>query len=78
LCKLCYRQQNFPESAKIPDCYNDSMTVPVWSGEFSSVFKGNYQSRPVAVKILQVYTSNHEVTLRVSTLFVFDPIRDFF
>ena len=77
LCKLCYRHQNFPESAKIADCYNDSMTVPVWTGELSCVFKGSYQRRPVAVKVFQLYTSNREAIVRVSTLVVFDLTPDF-
>lgn len=66
LCKLCYRHRNVPELAKIADCHQDCMPVPVWHGEFSSVFKGSYQNRPVAVKVMQLYAINHELTLRVS------------
>lgn len=54
------------------------MIVPVWCGELSSVFKGNYQSRPVAVKVMQLYTSNREATLRVRTLVIINPIHDLF
>ena len=65
LCKLCYRHQNIPESAQIEDCYRESMTDPVYCREFTKVFKGSYQERPVAVKVMQLYYSNPEATLRV-------------
>ena len=52
------------------------MMAPVWCGGFSDVFKGSYQSRPVAVKVLRLYASNQEATLRVGTLVIFDPTRD--
>lgn len=66
LCKLCYRHQNVPESVQIVDCCEESMTNPVYRGEFASVFKGNYQEHRVAVKVVQLYFTNREVTLRVS------------
>jgi hypothetical protein len=44
------------------------MRAPVWCGESASVFKGSYHGRTVAVKVLQLYSSNREVTLRVSPL----------
>jgi hypothetical protein len=36
-----------------------------YCGESTRVFKGNYQERPVAVKVVQLYSSNREETLRV-------------
>jgi len=65
LCKLCYRLQKVPELAQIEDCYRKSMTGSVYSRESTSVFKGSYQERPVSVKVMQLYTNNREVTLRV-------------
>ena len=47
------------------DCYKESLTDPVYTGEFASVFKGYYQERPVAVKVVQLYSSNRDVILRV-------------
>ena len=70
LCKLCYRHQNVPESAQIVDCYKESLTDPVYTGEFASVFKGYYQERPVAVKVVQLYSSNRDVILRVGVSFL--------
>jgi len=32
------------------------------------VFKGSYQERPVAIKVVQLYSSDREVTLRVGVL----------
>ena len=41
------------------------MTDPVYCGELANVFQGSYQERPVAVKVVPLYFSNREVTLRV-------------
>lgn len=68
LCKLCYRHQTVPESAQIEDCYRDWMVDPVYCGESTRVFKGSYQERPVAVKVVQLYSSNRDETLRVGVL----------
>ena len=72
LCKLCYRHQTVPESAQIEDCYRDWMTDPVYCGEYTRVFKGSYQERPVAVKVVQLYSSNREAALRVGALVMSD------
>ena len=76
LCKLCYRLQNVPESAQIVDRFKDSLGDPVYRGEFASVFKGDYQRRPVAVKAVQLCSSNHKVILRVG-VFISDSYRPF-
>lgn len=74
LCKLCYRDQSIPELAQIEDCYNESMTDPVYCGEFTSVFKGSYKGCLVAVKVVQLCFDSREATLRVGFLVVDDPI----
>ena len=63
---MCYRHQTVPESAQIEDCYKESMTDPVYCGEFANVFRGSYRERLVAVKVMKLYSSDREATLRVS------------
>jgi len=65
LCKLCYRHQNVPESAQIVDRYKGLLTDPVYRGGFASVFKGDYQRRPVAIKVVQLCAINRKAIVRV-------------
>ena len=76
LYKLCYRHQDVPGSAKIVDCYNESTTFPVYDSDTTAVFKGTYLGRPVAVKILQSYVSDRQVTLMVRSIVVLDYTGD--
>lgn len=72
LCKSCYRHHSVPESAQIVECYKESSMDPVYRGEFTSVFKGDYQERPVAIKVVQLYSNNREAILRVGASVVSD------
>ena len=66
LCKLCGRQALLPRSVQIPLCYDRSGT-PLCRGGFGDVWKGNYEGREVAVKVLVVYsTSDLDKLTRVS------------
>ena len=66
LCRICRRQALLPRSLKIPICYNRSAT-PLYRGGFADVWKGEYQGRYVAVKVLRVYsTSDIGKIVRVS------------
>ncbi|KAF9789266.1 kinase-like domain-containing protein, partial [Thelephora terrestris] len=60
LCKMCGRHALLPRSLKIPLCYDRSGT-PLCHGGYADVWKGEYQGRQVAVKVLRVYyTSDFE------------------
>jgi hypothetical protein len=65
LCKICGRQALLPRSVQIPLCYDRSHT-PLYRGGFADVWKGSYEGREVAVKVLVVYlTSDLDKITRV-------------
>ena len=56
-----------PRSVQIPLCYDQTGT-PLYHGGFAEIWKGQYQGRDVAVKVLKVYqTSNFEKITRVGS-----------
>ena len=66
LCRISGRQGLLPRSVQIPLCYNRTDT-PLYRGGYADVWKGEYQGREVAVKVLLVYrTSNLDKITRVS------------
>jgi len=67
LCRVCGRLALLPRSLQLPHCYNPQHT-PLYRGGYADVWKGKYQDRPVAVKILRVYsTSDFEKIMRVGS-----------
>ena len=64
--KICGRESLLPNSLPIPICY-DPMKIPQYAGGFADVWKGKYNGRDVAVKVLRVYqTNDFEVIRKVS------------
>ena len=57
LYRICGREGLVPKSLRIPVCY-DSTENPQCSGEFSDVWKGSYDGREVAAKVLRVYVTS--------------------
>ena len=57
LCKICGRQGLLPKSLQIPLCYN-RLDEPLYHGGYADVWKGERQGRPVAVKVLRVYSTD--------------------
>ena len=57
LCRICGRQALLPKSLQIPLCYDRSDT-PLYRGGYADVWKGEYQGRSVAVKVLRVYSTS--------------------
>ena len=51
-----------PRSIQIPLCYN-RMDAPLYHGGFAEVWKGGYQGREVAVKVLKVYVTSDLVKI---------------
>ena len=66
LYRLCYHFRDVPESAKIVNCHNESIALPLYDGWTAAVFKRTYQGRTVAIKVSQSTVSNCEATGRVS------------
>ncbi|KAF9646790.1 kinase-like protein [Thelephora ganbajun] len=65
LCRICGRQAVLPRSVQIPLCF-DQTDMPLYEGGFANVWKGQYQGREVAVKVLKVYmTSDFDKIMRV-------------
>ena len=54
LCKLCCHQQTIPKSMHIASCLDGELTE-VYNGNYTTVFKGEYKGRAVAIKSLQLY-----------------------
>ena len=57
LCKICGRQALLPRSLQIPLCYDRSVH-PLYRGGYADVWKGEYQGRHVAVKVLRVCSTS--------------------
>ena len=65
LSKICGCHGLLPGSVKIPFDYNPSDT-PLYHGGFANVWKGGYQGREVAVKVLNINQTNSDKVIRVS------------
>ena len=63
LCQICSRRALLPRSLKIPPCY-DRSGFPQYRGGFADVWKGEYQGRSVAAKVVRVYSTSdlHKIT----------------
>jgi len=57
LYRICGRQALLPRPLAIPLCY-DPKEVPLCHGGFSDVWKGQYDGREVASKVLRVYQNS--------------------
>ena len=77
LCRLCYQHDDVPESAKIPDCYEPRMSSKYFRATMR-VYKGTYQSRPVAVHVPMPYLTKRDGWRKVGSIVIFDPTGDFF
>ena len=62
LCRICGFQALLPRSLQIPFCYN-RLDTPLYRGGFADVWKGEYQGRHVAVKVLRVYSTSEFVKI---------------
>ena len=54
----CGRHGLLPKALKIPICY-DRTGYPCYSGGNADVWKGEYDGRDVAVKVIRTYTSGN-------------------
>ena len=69
LCKMCDLQGSIPRSMVITSLQNVRTTAE-YGGGFADVYRGEYDGRPVAVKVTRLYTrSDHRVLLSVGTPF---------
>jgi len=57
LHSICGRRAILPKSLLISLGYNP-MEIPLYHGGFADVWKGTYQGRDVAVKVLRIYSRN--------------------
>ena len=55
--RICGNCALLPRSLVIPLCY-DPTGDPLCHGEFGDVWKGKYNGREVAAKVLRVYQTN--------------------
>lgn len=68
LCKMCSRGQRTPTSMHIAGCLNREDSEK-YRGVNTSVFRGEYKGRPVAIKVLRLYlTSDVDKCLKASAL----------
>ena len=66
LGKLCRQLKTIPDSMRIDNCLKD-LTDEEYGGGNATVFRSEYQGRPVAVKSLRLYlTSDFEECFSVS------------
>ena len=56
--RLCGRHGLLPKTLKIPICY-DRTGYPRYSGGNADVWKGEYDGRDVAVKVIRTYSSDN-------------------
>ena len=77
MCRLCYQHNDVPESAKIADCYEPGTSIEYFKITMR-VYKGTYQSRPVAVHVLEPYLTTRDGWRKVGSIVIFDPTGDFF
>jgi hypothetical protein len=67
LCKMCDLQRSPPKSMVIPSLDNVS-TAAVRGGGAADTYRGKYEGRPVAVKVMQLYVcSDRGHSLSVGT-----------
>jgi len=57
LWQVCACNALLPRSLQIPFCYN-RLDDPLYSGGYADVWKGEYQGRPVAVKVPRLYSTS--------------------
>ena len=58
--KICGRQALLPRSLLIPLCY-DPTSDALCHGGFADVWKGKYQGRDIAAKVLRVYQKDFDI-----------------
>ena len=63
LYRICGRQALLPNSLAIPLCY-DPTENPLFHGGFGDVWKGRYNGRDVAAKVLRVYLGDDRRRVR--------------
>lgn len=69
LGKMCRLLKTVPDSMRIENCPIDQMNEE-YSGGCGTVFRGEYQGRPVAIKTLNLYlVGNFEEDFGVSANF---------
>jgi len=68
LCKMCGRKRSLPKSMVIA-CHQDVSTIAEYGGRFAEVHRGEYNGRPVAIKVMKFYvTDDRDLLLSVCTL----------
>ena len=77
MCRLCYQHDDVPESAKIADWYEPGVSLE-YGRATMAVYKGTYQSRLVAVHILEPHLTTRDGWRKVGSIVIFDPTGDFF
>ena len=60
---MCGRNKLLPKSLRIPLCY-DRQGFPLYTGGFADVWKGEYCSRDVAVKVIRTPSSTDPQNLQ--------------
>ena len=63
LYDICGRDALLPRSLAIPLCY-DPTENPLDQGGFANIWKGQYDGKEVAAKVLRVYAANDVQKIR--------------
>ena len=63
LYRICGRHGLLPRSLQTPPCH-DRSGAPLYRGGFADVWRGEYQGRNVAVKVLRLYSTSDAVKIR--------------
>ena len=63
LYRICGRESILPKFMQIPFCYDQSKT-PLCSGGSSDMWKGMYEGKEVAAKVLRTYASRELDVIR--------------